>query len=256
MRLPQLFCLLLLAAGPAQATGITAQQVLAETDRLRNPERPFSVQITLTEYVAAKPRDSIVLHVYSKQEKNIGQFRSLVRFERPERDVGKLMLRHGPEVWFYDPAASNSVRISPQQRLLGQASNGDVMTANFALDYRAELVGEETVKSSSREDHRCYLLRLRASTDRAVYHGVEYWVDTQTYRPIKGKFYSDSGRLLKIAYYDSYREYLGEIRPTRVLIIDAVDSSRVTEMVMADYVYRDIPEAWYQRSYLPRFRPE
>ena len=47
-------------------------------------------------------------------------------------DTGKLMLKNGNDLWFYDPANQASVRISPDQRLLGQAANGDVVTSPFA----------------------------------------------------------------------------------------------------------------------------
>ncbi|MDN5759397.1 MAG: hypothetical protein L0H59_12860, partial [Tomitella sp.] len=40
----------------------------------------------------------------------------------------------------FDPASQASIRLSPQQRLLGQAANGDVVAANFALDYTAQLL--------------------------------------------------------------------------------------------------------------------
>jgi hypothetical protein len=71
---------------------------------------------------------------------------------------------------------------------------------------------------------------------------------------VKGKFYSDSGRLLKIAYYRGYQTQLGAERPTQTIIIDAVDSSLVTTMTTSDYRPQAIPDAWFQRDYLPRLK--
>jgi Outer membrane lipoprotein-sorting protein len=247
--------MLLLQASAAQAE-MTAQEIIAATDRIRNPERPFSMQITLTEYIAAKPRDSLVLTVYSKQENGSGQFRSLIHFLKPERDVDKLMLRRGNEIWFYDPNQKTSVRVPPQQRLLGQASNGDVMTSNFALDYDTQLVGEETAQDAERKDHLCYRLKMKATNPAVAYDSAEFWVDKTNFHPVKGKFYAESGRLLKIAFYRRYAPQLGTDRPTEVVIIDGVDQSKVTRMLFADYQYRDIPEYWYQRTFLPRFKAE
>lgn len=260
-RIRLLAAAVLLAAGtPAfaqqPAAERSASDIVAAADRIRNPDHPFSSTVTLTEHISGRPRDSVGVRIWSKQERNSGQFRTLVEFVTPERDAGKLMLRQGTEVWFYDPAATSSVRISPQQRLLGQASNGDVMTTNFALDYTAAVVGEETIKDADRQDRRCLRLSLTATAPGVAYAAVEYWVEAATSRPVKGKFYSDSGRLLKIAYYTGYRLELGVERPTEVLIVDGVDQSRVTRLQLADFRRRDIPEAWFQRSFLPRFRPE
>jgi Outer membrane lipoprotein-sorting protein len=255
LRILTLGGMLLLQAATAQAA-MSAHEIVATTDRVRNPDRPFSMQITLTEYISAKPRDSLIVTVYSKQETDSGQFRSLIHFLKPERDVDKLMLRRGSEIWFYDPNQKASVRVSPQQRLLGQASNGDVMTSNFALDYDSQLVGEETVQDADRKDRLCYRLKMKATNPAVPYDSVELWVDKANFHPVKGKFYAESGRLLKIAFYRRYAPQLGAERPTEVVIIDGVDQTKVTKMSFADYHYRDIPEYWYQRTFLPRFKAE
>ena len=60
-----------------------------------------------------------------------------MRYVEPPRDAGKMVLLDGRSLWFYDPASKASVRISPQQRLIGQAAIGDVLTVNLAVDYTA-----------------------------------------------------------------------------------------------------------------------
>ena len=231
-----------------------AHALIAASDAIRNPDHPFSLTVTLTEYVNARPRESMVVRVLSKQEAGSGQFRSLVRFLEPARDRDKLMLRQGTEVWFYDPGPRTSVRISPQQRLLGQASNGDVVTTNFALDYAAEVIGPETITDADRTPRDTVRLALTATNPAATYARVDYWLDTATHQPVKGTYYSESGRLMKIAYYRGYRPVLGAERPTETLIIDGVDTSRVTRMVFSDQRAEDIPDAWFQRDFLPRFQ--
>ncbi|MFX7793275.1 outer membrane lipoprotein-sorting protein, partial [Acinetobacter baumannii] len=75
-----------------------------------------------------KQTDTSTLAIYSKADPNSGQFRSLIRYVAPARDANKLILFSGKDLWFYDPTSKASIRMSPQQRLLGQASNGDVVT--------------------------------------------------------------------------------------------------------------------------------
>lgn len=232
-----------------------AQTILADSDAVRNPPKPFSMTVTLLEYRNAKQTDANTLTVYSKADDKSGQYRTLLRFVAPERDAGKLMLKNGNDLWFYDPSSQASIRLSPQQRLLGQASNGDVVTVNLAKDYKAELLGEEDTADGEKQTRRAYKLGLSAVSPDVTYHRVEMWVDAATSRPIKARFYAESGHLLKTAYYRKYQPQLGRERPTEVVIIDGLDPSWVTVLRYSDYAWRDVPDAWLQRDYLPRFKP-
>jgi len=240
--------------GPALAE--TPQEIIAGADKVRNPGQAFRATDTLTEYVAGKPKDQDRIVVYAKEDPATRQFRNLVRYVEPPRDVGKMALFDNRNLWFYDPSSKASVRISPQQRLIGQASVGDVLTVNFVVDYAGTLLGDETISDAEHQQRMCWHLDMKAATDTAIYNRVEYWVEHGSFHPVKAKFYSDSGRLLKILYYRGYQEQLGAVRPSEAIIIDAVDSSLVTSIKFGDLRFQDIPEAWFQRDYLPRLRAE
>ena len=233
-----------------------AQSILAASDAVRNPNRPFAVTVTLIEYRSSKQTDSNTLTVYSKADTTSGQYRSLIRFVAPQRDANKLMLKSGNDLWFFDPASQASIRLSPQQRLLGQASNGDVVTVNLAKDYKAEIEGTEDLTDGERVLRHCHKLVLAAVSPDVTYHRVEMWVDTGSSRPVKARFFAESGTLLKTASYRKFQPQLGRERPTEVVIIDGPDPAWVTVMRYADYAWREVPDAWLQRDYLPRFKPE
>lgn len=241
---------------PAFAADVDAQKVLAASDAIRNPGKPFSVQVVLTEFQAGKQVDSNTLVTYSRTVDASGQFASLVYFEQPQRDTGKIMLKQGQDLWFYDPASKASVRLSPQQRLMGQASNGDVVTVNLARDYSARLLAEEEITDGDKVKRRSYKLGLTKSDSDATYATAELWVDADSSRPLKGRFFADSGKLLKTVYYRKYQPQLGAERPTEMVIIDGLNPQSVTLMRLSDYGARNIPTAWFQRDYLPRFQPE
>jgi outer membrane lipoprotein-sorting protein len=241
---------------PATAGAPSPQEVVTALDRARNPDQPFRVTLSIVEYLSNKPRDRTGLIVYSREDKQSGQFNNLVRYAQPPRDAGKLVLLKGGNLWFYDPASKASIRISPQQRLTGQASEGDVLTVNLARDYATTIVAEENLQDADRKSRDCWHLDLKAATNDAIYNRIEYWVERGTYRPVKGKFYADSGRLLKIAYYHQYEQQLGGMRPTEVILIDAVNSNLATTINYSDYRFQEIPEAWFQRDYLPRLSAE
>src|SRR5919206_2785501 len=134
-----------LAAPPSPA------EIVAATDAIRNPGEPFRVSLSLVEFENGSARDTVQLAVHSKMDPATRQYRNLVRYEAPPRDKGKLVLLSAANMWFYDPASKASIRISPQQRLIGQASDGDVLTVNLAHDYSAKLVGEESILDADRK---------------------------------------------------------------------------------------------------------
>jgi outer membrane lipoprotein-sorting protein len=238
----------------AVAEAQTAEEIVIATDRVRNPDKPFRSTLRLTEYVGGQERDHDSLVVYSKEDGATRQFRNLVQYVEPARDAGKRVLLDGHSLWFYDPDSKVSVRISAQQRLIGQAAIGDILTVNLAADYTPSIVGTETIDDATRQPRKCWHLELKASNDLATYNRVEYWVEQGSFYPIKGKFYADSGRLLKIVYFRNFAQQLGAIRPTEAIIIDAVDSSLATTATLGEYAYQDIAEAWFQRDYLPHLQ--
>ena len=233
-----------------------AQAILAASDAIRNPGRPFSVTVTLTEFQAGKQVDTSTLMTFSRAQAQGGQFASLIRFVLPARDTGKLMLKNGNDLWFYDPSTKASVRLSPQQRLMGQASNGDVVTVNLSKDYEASLLAEEEVQDGERRTRKAHKLGLTATSADVTYTSIEMWVDSENNRPLKARFFAESGRLLKTAYYRRYQTQLGAERPTETVIIDGLNPQSVTLMRFTDYVARAVPDTWLHRDYLPRFQPE
>jgi len=244
------------AAETAADVPVDAQQVLAASDAIRNPSRPFALTTTLIEYHKGRETDTSTLQIYAKADGASGQYRNLIRFAAPSRDVNKLMLKNGNDLWFYDPSSQASIRISPRQRLLGQAANGDVVTVNLARDYRAQLVGEEDIDDGDGIPRRCRKLALAAVSADVTYNHIEIWIDAVNSHPVKAKFYAESGQLLKTAYYRRYQRELDADRPTETVIIDGLDRQWVTIMRYTHYAWRDVPESWLQRDYLPRFKPE
>ena len=247
------FCLAL-AALPASA--LSPQQMLAASDDIRNPAGSFSLRLKLTEYRHGRQTNNSTLSVYSSPSEASGDFRNLVRMVAPARDAGKLFLRNGYDLWFYDPASRASVRISPQQRLLGQASNGDVMSTRLARNYQAEIKGNQEVRDGEGVMRNTTHLLLVAQRPDVTYAQIEYWMETGTHRPVLAKYYTAEKRLLKSAWFRRVMPILGAERPTETVIVDGLDPQWVTVMQLSDYTQRKIPEQWLQRDYLPRFAGE
>ena len=109
-----------LSSAAASENDISAQEIIEQSDQIRNPAGSFLMDVQITEYDSGRSGEKMRVRVLSKPETGSGMFRTLVEIAEPRRDRGKLILRNSQDLWFFDPSSKASVRISPQQRLLGQ----------------------------------------------------------------------------------------------------------------------------------------
>ncbi|MFA6584209.1 MAG: outer membrane lipoprotein-sorting protein [Elusimicrobiaceae bacterium] len=249
--------LALFMAGPVFAEAMPdAVKTMEESDRIINPDEPFSVAVTLTDYRGGEEIDSMRLNAYSMRNKYNRRMSTLVDFLSPEKDDGKLMLKEGRSMWFYTPQSSSTVHVSPRQQLLGTAANSDVVAVNLQLDYLPAFEGESGAKDSEGNKRDCLHINLRAKDDKADYLGIQYWIEKDSNLPVSAKYFSDSGRLLKTVFYGKYRKELGRVRPTEMLIMDGVDRRYVTRIAFSDYRFRDIDPIWFEPFSLKNYTRE
>jgi outer membrane lipoprotein-sorting protein len=218
-------------------------EIVKQADLVRVPEGSFTFDLKVVFYKSGKEQATAEFEVAVKDRR-----KSLVKFTSPKSERGKVMLMIGETLWIYIPTTRRPLRISPQQRLIGRVSNGDVARANFGEDYNAEVLNQETI-----EGKECYVLELTAKTS-AFYSKVRYWVEKQTYRPVKAEFVAISGKTLKTAYYEGYKEMAGRMRPTRTIIHDALNSANLSEMTYSKMEKTELSDRLFQKDYLPYVR--
>lgn len=234
---------------------ITPLEIVQKSDNIRNPNDSFYQKGLITEFQNAQKVDSMLISIYSKKADD-GQFKTLVKILKPKKDREKLILRNGNTMWMYDPNSKAIAQMSPQQRLMGQSSSADVMSANFALDYTLKLEGVESIKGGDKKMVECYKIAMTAIISEVSYPTVEYWVAKDTFYPIHAKFYSANGEVLKKSYYRKFQNILGAVRPTEVLIFDGVDTNKATKLSFSDFAEQEIPDFWFIKEYLSKFRGE
>lgn len=233
------------ASRPARAESATEDEALARTivekaDQVRFPKEGFEVQVAIESTTGDGPGESRKYRVLSKGNQN-----TLVIVTEPASERGQILLMKGRDLWIYMPTLSQPVRLSLSQRLTGEVANGDLARANFAGDYNAKVVRTETV-----DGEPTYVLELTAAERGVTYHRVVYWVRKDGYRPQKAEFYSVSDRLLKTATYEEYRSLGGRVRPTRLVMLDALRPSERSVLDYREMKPRDLPDKMFTKDYL------
>ena len=208
--------------------------VLSHVDAYRNSFDSFAVDVELVSTTPDGHSDSSKFRVYGK-----GSDRSVVEFTAPATEKGKYLLMLRDAMWIYMPSASRPIRISPLQRLMGQASNGDVARTSFSVDYAPQAIAE---------DGDAYVLDLAAKDPSIAYARVRLWVDQKTYEPRRADFYVVSGKLIKRATYQLDRGVV-----TAVTIDDLLRPGNRTVMRYANLAARDNPDRMFAKDALGKW---
>ena len=154
----------------------------------------------------------------------------------------------GDDMWMYLPDTSRPVRITPLERLTGNTSNGDVARTNYAVDYDAVYMRNETVDGTG-----CYVLELTARRKGATYRKIHYWLRTADARPVKADFFLASGKQIKSATFDEYMQVDGRTLLRRMTIYDAIRKNSRSVMEYSHYAPRELPDKLFHQGRSDRF---
>lgn len=215
-----------------------AVDILARSDAYRGSMDNFSIDVDLTSFEGARSESS-KFRVYGK-----GTDRSMVEFLAPASEKGRYLLMLRDAMWIYLPSSSRPIRISPMQRLMGQASNGDVARTSFSVDYTAK---------SATEDGDAWVLELEAKDASMSYKRVRLWVDKTSYEPRRADFYVASGKLLKRAHYRKFGEMAGRRVVTEVEIEDLLRAGNRTVMRYANLTARNNADKMFTKDALGKW---
>jgi outer membrane lipoprotein-sorting protein len=221
-----------------------ARALVAKADEIRLPQEGFQVDVIVKSTSDGQAAEDRKYRVLSR-----GNEDSIVLVTEPASERGQALLMKGRDLWIFMPSVSQPIRLSLAQRLTGQVANGDLARANFSGDYNARLVGSEEIHGE-----KAHLLEL-AAVDRGVtYAKVRYWVREKDARPLKAEFYALSGRLLKTCRYEEFKSMAGKLRPTRLVMEDALKSGDVSMLTYESMTIRELPEKIFTKDYLKKLQ--
>jgi hypothetical protein len=140
-----------------------------------------------------------------------------------QRKGQRVLLTQG-SYWLYMPGIKQPVRLNRLQRILGQASFGDIGKLQFSEDYRAVRWVE---KDGSLQ------VTLTARVPGEVVDDIELWISPETGAPQSAAFLFPSGKTFKILEFSD-----PSVTPVGAMIltikfIDPTRPSRYTELTYA-----------------------
>jgi outer membrane lipoprotein-sorting protein len=234
-----LTCVLVSHAAPATPD---AEALLKRSDTFRNGWPAYVVRVKITDFESGKPDEE---HLYEVSQK--GTDKTYVDFMSP-REKGEHLLMLGDDMWVYLPDTSRPVRITPLERLTGDASNGDVARTNYAADYTPVYLRTEKVGA---ED--CYVLDLTARRKGSTYQRILYWLRAADARPVKAEFYLTSGKHIKSATFDDYAPVDGRSQLRRMTLYDEIRHNSHSVLDYSGIAPRELPDKLFYQGRTDRF---
>ena len=231
-----------LVAHAASAGAPDAEALLRRSDTFRNGWPAFVTRVKITSYESGKPDEEKLYEVSQK-----GIDKTYVEFLSP-REKGRHLLMLGDDMWVYLPDTSRPVRITPLERLSGDASNGDVARTNYAADYTAAYVRSE--KTGGTE---CHVLELTAKRKGATYQRILYWLRQEDARPVRAEFFLTSGKHIKSATFDDYAQVGGKTLLRRFTLYDEIRHNSHSLLEYSATTARELPDKLFYQGRADRF---
>ncbi|AVF92829.1 outer membrane lipoprotein-sorting protein [Vibrio diabolicus] len=231
----------------ANETALDAQQVaqlIEKADSYRLQDDSSKVVSLVRLYQDQELDKTRLYHVYTRPNRE-----SLVVFKSAV-EAGQKMLMMGDNYWLQMPKSRRPIRITPMQKLLGEASIGDISTLTWSQDYQGEWKATETV-SVNGESVVAYHLALTAKTKGASYQKIDLWLSEQDAFPIKADLYLRSGKLAKQAQYGRATNR-GEDYVSEMTLLDSIQPSKKTVIEYQEIVPWQLDNKFYNPSYLPK----
>ena len=220
--------LLLLAALPASGQAPTDVAALVkDVDATRNVFEEAVITARATQVVEGKETARADFDVYVK-----GRDRGLIVF-RGGKNSGRKVLTNGDRMWLLVPGSTNPVPITPNQRLLGGASFGDVARLRFSEDYTAKATG----RSETAAGRSCVVLELTTKSPKVSFPRVLLSADEREKLPCRVRFFLASGKEVRDVTFTKFRVQSGKTVVSEMEIRELLGaaSRTVTRLEYRDY---------------------
>jgi hypothetical protein len=233
---------LLAASMPlAHAAEPDVTRLLADADRFRVSDDNLVIETRVNTFKRDGTPDKERLYTVHTRSGR----RSLVLMRSPA-EQGQKVLMVGDDFWLLMPGTQRPLRITPSQKLLGDASTGDIATLRWSEDYTATLVGEERCDATP-----CWHLSLTARRAGVSYQRIELWLEHQRHLPLKADLYLQSDKLAKQARFVADTPE----RPTQIdemVLQDQLGHHRETRVRYTSREKKTVPESWFNPMALAR----
>lgn len=250
--LPAIFLALSTTSAMADSSVVA---LLQRADAYRLPARSAKVDTDVLLYRDGHLDKERRYTVYLKPDR-----RTLVLMKSPV-EAGQKVLMLGDQFWLLMPESQRPLRITPSQKLLGEASTGDIANMTWSGDYNGEVTGEvtcpalpsglpkEMVAMKPVPEEKCLRLDLTALREGLTYSRVVLYLVKNSDLPVKADLYVGSGRRVKEAWYLPSKVD-GRERIMAMELKDDIQTNRQTLVRYLSMEPKEVPDEFFNPAAL------
>ncbi len=232
----------------------TVAALLKQADAFRLPSASARIDTQVELYKNDALDKERLYTVYVKPGR-----RSLVLMKSPS-EIGQKVLMLADQFWLLMPESQRPLRITASQKLLGEASTGDIASMTWSADYDGVVKHEVDCPAppatlpeltAPARPRRCLHLDLAQARDGVTYARVELYLEKSSKLPIKADLYVGSGKRAKEAWYAA-ETVDGQPRIMSMLLTDDIQPNRRTLIRYRAIEPKEAPDAFFNPAALVR----
>ncbi len=218
---------------------VDGARLLEQVDRNLSPESYESYRKIINVEPDGRRKEFTYYTVKKGREKVAGLFIA------PASEKGRTTLRLGDNMWLYIPNVGKPVRITSLQSVVGGVfNNSDILSLDYAVEYKVEKVDEE---------NREYLLHLKAKTRTVAYDRLKMWVMKDRSLPSRIECLTEAGMLVKTLHFKDIKDFGGGIVRPAVLETDSpLYKGYKSVMIFAKIKKRDFRDEVFTLTFMPK----
>jgi hypothetical protein len=185
--------------------------------------------------------------------------RSLVLMKSPA-EIGQKVLMLADQFWLLMPDSQRPLRITASQKLLGEASTGDIANMTWSEDYDGSVAAEVDCPQPPAaladlaplaKARRCLHLDLAAARSGVTYTRIDLYLEKGNKLPVKADLFVGSGKRAKEAWYLP-KLVDGQQQIMAMLLLDDIQVNRRTMVNYRNIAAKEAPNEFFNPAALVR----
>ncbi|RXE94945.1 outer membrane lipoprotein-sorting protein [Pseudoalteromonas sp. PS5] len=205
---------------------------LNQADQFRSKYDNAKVAIKVSQYEAEQLLTVREFDVYTQSQQ-----RALVIY-KSKSELGQKVLMKGNDYWMFLPKSRRPIRITPMQKLLGEAAIGDIATMRWSDDYQVV---------THHHNAQGIEMTLQAKHEKVSYQTIKLLVAKENFFPKQAEMFLNSGRLAKTVNFTARGDRVGSM-----LIRDKVQRNKMTQVEYQDFEAVTLSEKFFNPQMLIR----
>lgn len=250
LRLMYISILAVISGGVLQGQDLTATEIVRRADEKFNGEKSSIMTMSMT-IVRPSWQRTVDFRIWT-----LGKEYSMTLITAPARDAGQSFLKHGTEMWNWNPAISRLIKLPPSMMSQGwmgsDYTNDDILKESSVVDdYDHELAGAEDI-----DGRECYKINMVPKEDAAVVWGRQVrWIDKKEFLVLKAELYDEDDYLVRTETGSDIKIMDGRTIQTRIELIPADEPGNRTVVTIQDIKFNvPIQESFFSQQNMKNLR--